>query len=177
MDGWIRILFENIEIVVVVLVALAAPLWKTLAGRQEGRPDRRRAHPMPSFGGGPGERMPPEAGDWRESPEAFQEDDVRRALQREEERRAEQSERLAREREAMGEGVTLEGEREPERKPEPPGRSAARSGLPVRRIEAAPEPVESDAGGAAPGREELAKAVVWSEILGPPRSKRPYRRY
>jgi hypothetical protein len=55
--------------------------------------------------------------------------------------------------------------------------AAAPSGLPVR--------APATAGGAAeatPASDwtadgaDLAKAVIWAEVLGPPRAKRPYRR-
>ncbi|MBB6636226.1 hypothetical protein [Cohnella thailandensis] len=32
------------------------------------------------------------------------------------------------------------------------------------------------AGGLQPSREDLARAIVWSEILGPPRARKPFRR-
>lgn len=116
---------------------------------------------MPSFGGNPGElgkrRHAPDK-DWRERPEAFREEDERKALLREEERSAVERERQVRERESLGEGVTLEGQG-------PPRRQIENS-----QAQTVPE-------GTVLEKEDVMRAVVWSEILGPPRSKRPYRRF
>jgi len=61
----------------------------------------------------------------------------------------------------------------------PEGPSVAAPGM--RRAQRPPEPYLTAetpvaVGTRRPGREEMAKAVLWSEIIGPPRAKRPFRR-
>jgi hypothetical protein len=178
MEELFQLIFENIG-VVIVLAAVAGPLWKHM--RRQGQSEAgRKVYPMPSFGGMPTEPRKQSSADedWRERPDAFGEEDARRSRERAEEKENRDMERLLREWEASGEGVSLEGQG----LAEPPSRSrlASSSGLPLRKENTRVESIAGQSGtvseGFQPEKDDLIKAVVWSEILGPPRFKRPYRR-
>jgi hypothetical protein len=173
--------------VLIILFALAAPLWSYLRQNlspQQGRP---KPAPMPSFGGGPGERRPP-APPVQERPhmEPFREEEERKARLREAERREEAEER--RERLERGRPNPMPGGTVQMQSEEGKGaltRPATPSGLPLNagtpQAPAGQGPRNTalqapDRAAMVPGKDDLARAVVWSEILGPPRAKKPYGR-
>lgn len=192
LDGIVSFIVNNIFIVIFLVALLSSIAGKGKQGRQ-GKPGAPSGRPMPTFGGGARERKPP-APPVQETWEMNYEEQERREQERrrldqerQEERREE--ERLADERRRLqwqeidgagwdasnsdeigGSGIgDLWSAAEASRKATPNrGRSQP----------ASPAQAGGQAGAVAgtPGHEELVKAVIWSEILGPPRSKRPLRR-
>lgn len=163
-----EVLLERIignPVLLIILLALAKPVW----GFIRGMAGAEKPAPMPSFGGAPGERRLPDAGRVAQESSPFLEEDERKAQLRESERKREAE--LRRQRlEGSGEGVTLEGG-------ELPGRGGA--GAPdIASVPHAP-PGSSAAAptvSLVPEKEDMLRAVVWSEVLGPPRAKKPYGR-
>ncbi|WP_438446228.1 hypothetical protein [Gorillibacterium sp. sgz5001074] len=146
--------------VLVILFALAGPLWGYIRQSSRGGAGRGPA-PMPSFGGGPGERKPPEAapsmGSGQQEPEVWAEKALRRYQ----------------ETAGAGEGITMEGEESPSSRRAPVTSTASTPPRPA----GPAQPTPAAAGGVpAPAGEEMVRAVVWAEILGPPRAKKPYGR-
>lgn len=130
------------------LIVIAFALWKVLRQRPNGAGGR-PARPMPSFGGGPSERKIP-------APKAAKE---RQQMPKQEEQPVE----------PQGSGI------------EQP-REAVPSGLPIRAAslaESLPDAGAHQQGtqqGLQADKDDLMRAVVWAEILGPPRAKKPYGR-
>jgi len=155
---------DNISLLI-FLFLLAAPLLgklrQSLGGPVENRPPAR----MPSFGGD------------RSDQDLERKEKERKAAIRAAQRMHEEQQRNEREAEAVGEGLTLEGRAALSRPVQPPAQTARHgrtSGLPVSRPEG--EAGSGEDQGLRLEEEDLARGVVWAEILGPPRAKRPYRR-
>lgn len=177
----------NLPILIIVLTGLLSlyKKYNSPKGNQPGKARPRPASPMPTFGGGPNEQKRPvrklEPNPWEEEHQKRQqaeesqrrEEALRRERQAEEERRALQD--------VAQSDATYEGFGAPRRSPfqtdtanrEAGSRNPSRN---VNRGSGGKDIAASAHAELVPGGEELAKAVVWSEILGPPRSKRPYGR-
>lgn len=151
MNPLVDLLIDNIGAVIVIAVAAISLLGKMKlnVGNPTGtRPMR----PMPSFGGGPGERELP-------TPDVKPQRDWE-----------------------SGEGITMEGETGRVRASVPPysavttaagGAAASHGSVTVN----PPAQMDGAAGASlAPDKEDLRRAVLWAEILGPPRAKRPHGR-
>lgn len=158
----ISFLFEHIYWVVIIGGVLFSMFGRSGA--------KKRTNRMPSFGGS-SEREPHRPAN-RQDP-AWEEDD-------EEEYQPQKpvmaSSPLQGEKGGLGEGSrsqTLERavQAAPSRPPEPPRARLAAANKP--QAAAAPA-ATSQTEMANPKADELRKAVVWAEILGPPRSKRPF---
>ncbi|MDF2938952.1 MAG: hypothetical protein K0Q90_4325 [Paenibacillaceae bacterium] len=190
----------NLPFLIVVLAGLFS-LFKKFNGpgspQQEKPKQPRSLSPMPTFGGGQGGAKKParkaEANPWEADHELKRrQEEIEReqeAWRREERAETERSKIRQEEEEADSQGAA--GWSEPKRSgtaaavqrgspfPAPGTGRTAVFGLAARDGELNIGGRESAAhtdGGWKPEGEDLARAVVWSEILGPPRSKRPHRR-
>ncbi|MDF2925519.1 MAG: hypothetical protein K0R57_4433 [Paenibacillaceae bacterium] len=172
--------------VILILLTIVLPLLgKSKQGQGTvGKAPVKPVRPMPTFGGGPGERKPPQP-----RPSALSREEARRDAERLERenmsRQWEEERAAARERERMERQQAREAEaaRKPAAAAAPITATAALthkargSGLPLAaKAPGSPEAPAPAAFSLDTAAEEMARAVVWSEILGPPRSKRPYGR-
>lgn len=190
----------NLPLLIIVVGGLLS-LYKKFnspgGSQQQGKPNqpsRRPASPMPTFGGGPGEARKPvrkaEPNPWEADQELKrrqeeierEQEKWRREERAEAERRARREEEEAASRGASGwSGAGQKSQAAPALQRSSPFQAAAagRPGLTVQDDHhgiGGGEAAAHTAGGWTPEGEDLVKAVVWSEILGPPRSKRPYGR-
>lgn len=193
MDSLLEVLFKNNQVLFIVIAGVVSLLWRMLKsgalGSKPGQPRTAKPiQPMPTFGGGPGDRKAA-----KPSPlgrEADRRETERRELEQMAKRQQEEwdaARRLAaeedllrqeqRRREAEEQRSLRTSEAKPEAQRSSAGKSAG-SGLPRQggAIAAAAKDSTPAPGLEAPTRDDLAQAVVWAEILGPPRSKRPYGR-
>ncbi|MBD2869482.1 hypothetical protein [Paenibacillus arenilitoris] len=155
---FIEFLLNNIYIVVIVIGALAS-----LFGRSSGK---KRPRQMPNFGGGGLSGMPgrPERAPEKLEPDRPAGQTVYRSRSAEHET-------------GVPEGEFAEHREVPSAAPVSPPAAAKR---PYRR----PVAMEADRAGTPAARsagaqvraDDLRKAVLWAEILGPPRAKRPFRK-
>lgn len=191
----------NLPFLIVVLAGLFS-LYKKFnspggSQSQQGRPrPARPMNPMPTFGGGPGEARKPVRkavpNPWEEEQERRrreelaerQQEDWRREERAETERRAQRESEESSPREASSRPQAGRPERMDTRAGRSPFQvtttdrtTASRVGLrdEKRGIGSIDTAAHASGEWTADG-EEMAKAVIWSEILGPPRSKRPYGR-
>jgi len=140
---------DNFGIIAFLVLALGSQLWKVVRSASgQDQQGKGKVHPMPSFGGDPGELKP----DPRSMDRSRRDLDI--------ERQALERERVWKELETEGEGVSLEGH------------------MSIRRDDSNGSAAEGGHTGSVSAleKDELARAVMWFEILGPPRSKRPHRR-
>lgn len=179
MDKLIRWLLENIFVVVLLPIVLA---WLKRFGqalvRQEGSPPNRQNR-MPSFGGEWAERNSAgqQAGG-RAKAEELRRAEAERQAGREEEKREEEGRRG---RAAIGEpaseasALPAASER-PTRAVSPFQDGAAGSGLPAPGRQPAAAPARYEGEDVLSPKDAL-RGIVWSEVLGPPRAKRPHRKW
>lgn len=184
----------NLPFLIVVIVGLLSLLKKfnTPGGQQQGKPGQPKPlNRMPTFGGGPGEMKRPVR---RAAPNPWEADHELKRQQEELEReqedwrreeRAEAERKARREEEEAAQGAFAASGAGQERSAanrRSPFQSSATGRSAGSRMTLTSDPGEIGgretaahaAGSWTPEGEDLAKAVVWSEILGAPRSKRPY---
>lgn len=192
MDSIIGLLFNNVEVLIFLFVAVLPFLGKMLKQANSGSkpaqpPTVKPVRPMPSFGGGPGERKAA-----KPSPlarEANRREAERRELEEEAKRQQEQWD--AARRQTAEEDQLRQEQRRRESEEQQRSRltgqngpaaqrqsTGSGSGLPRQGSPAAAAVQDNRAEHRLekPTGDDLARAVVWAEILGPPRSKRPYGR-
>jgi hypothetical protein len=182
----------NLPFLIVVIAGLLSLLKKfnTPAGTQQKKPGQpRQVNRMPTFGGGPGEMKKTVR---KAAPNPWEAD---HELKRQQEELDREQEEWRREERAEAERVARREEEDASRgaraasgagqeKPASKRTSPFQSTNTGRRSVSHSDPDEiggsetaaHTAGSWTPEGEDLAKAVVWSEILGAPRSKRPYGR-
>lgn len=191
----------NLPLLIIVLGGLLS-LYKKFnspgGSQQQGKPKQssRPISPMPTFGGGPGEVRRPvrkaEPNPWEADHELKrrqeeidrEQEEWRREARAEAERRARRDEEEAASRGASGRSEAGQKSRAAaaSQRSSPFQAAAGRAGVSSLAAQddyhgiGGRETAAHTAGEWTPEGEELVKAVVWSEILGPPRSKRPYRR-
>jgi hypothetical protein len=186
----------NLPFLIVVIAGLLSLLKKfnTPAGTQQKKPGQpRQVNRMPTFGGGPGEMKKTVR---KAAPNPWEADHELKRRQEELDREQEEwrreeraeAERVARrEEEDTSRGALAAsgaGREKPASKRTSPFQSTNTGRKTGSRMILTSDPDEiggsetaaHTAGSWTPEGEDLAKAVVWSEILGAPRSKRPYGR-
>lgn len=184
----------NLPFLIVVIAGLLSLLKKfnTPAGTQQKKPGQPRPlNRMPTFGGGPGEMKKTVR---KAAPNPWEVDHELKRRQeeleheqeewrREERAQAERKVRRGEEEASRGAFAALDaGQEKPAAKRSSPFQSTNTGRSTGSRLIPASDPNEiggretaaHTAGNWTPEGEDLAKAVVWSEILGAPRSKRPY---
>lgn len=193
--GFLSTLAGNLPFLIVVLAGLFSLYKKFNAsgGQQQRKPGQPGPlNRMPTFGGGPGEMKKPVR---KAAPNPWEVDHELKRRQEELEReqeewrreeRAEAERKARREEEEAASGGAFAGSAAGQEKAAPKRSSPFQSTGTGRSTSSRPvppsDPREIGSRDAAahpainwtPEGEELAKAVVWSEILGAPRSKRPY---
>lgn len=167
--GIIAFLLDNIWLVVIVLFVVSRMLAKGGAGKQGQGPR------MPSFGGGdepagPAQPMhqPAERAERREAPASMHRGggrpDSAAGTPFDDRRGAQQS-------------MPLRSERErPKRTHAPEAAYRADAKTAAQGASRKPASGPNAAAAAALSKEDIRKAVLWAEVLGPPRAKRPFRR-
>ncbi len=186
----------NLPFLIVVLAGLFSLFKKfsTPAGTQQKKPGQPRPlNRMPTFGGGPGEmkktvrKAAPNPWEADHELKRRQEELEREQEEWRREERAEAERRVRREEEEGSRGAFAAsgaGQEKSASKRSSPFQSANTGRSTGSRLVPASgsneiggrDTVAHTAGSWTPEGEDLAKAVVWSEILGAPRSKRPHRR-
>lgn len=185
----------NLPFLIVVIVGLLSLLKKfnTPGGQQQqGKPGQPKPlNRMPTFGGGPGEmkktvrKAAPNPWEADHELKRRQEELDREQEEWRREERAEAERAARREEEDASRGAFAAsgaGQEKPAAKRSSPFQSINTGRSTGSRLIPASDPNEiggretaaHTAGSWTPEGEDLAKAVVWSEILGAPRSKRPY---
>ncbi len=155
----IEFLLSNIFIVVIIIGALASMFGK-------GGSKNRKRSPEQVPGGR--ERQSPAGEDWRQERVEQPEDAPAQTVYRSELHASQEAAAASREREE--EARRLAGERSAlERRLR---QAAAQKERELRQQSAAPSAPASS----TVGKEKLRNAVIWAEILGPPRAKRHYRK-
>ncbi len=187
----------NLPFLIVVLAGLFSLFKKfsTPAGPQQKKPGQPRPlNRMPTFGGGPGEmkktvrKAAPNPWEADHELKRRQEELEREQVEWRREERAEAERKAQREEEESSRrafAASGAGQQKPASKRSSPfqstgaGSTAGTRLIPQsdsRKIGVRETTIAKTADGWTPEGEDLAKAVVWSEILGAPRSKRPYGR-
>lgn len=166
---------KNIGLLIFLVAVMAPLLGRKIGQGSKGNPQR-PLRPMPTFGGGPGERKtaaPVPSRKWDDELMEQERQELEARL-REEEREAAMERERQLERRHSGDGE--QPGRRPAASASAKRSSAAPSGLPVRASAPDAGAIEASDSDWTANREAMAKAVIWAEVLGPPRAKRPYRR-
>ncbi len=160
MDQLVRFVMDNF-----VLVAIAVGIVYSLFFRKS--PLERPRNRMPDFGGGNGgQRRPPGSPPTRGVPMRPRPEQPARPRETPPAVSSAPPEPASHQSSAAYEAPAAEAALKPREKPV----SAAAA-------QAAPyATIPSESFGNAPTREDLERAIVWSEILGPPRARRPHRK-
>jgi hypothetical protein len=163
---------NNISVLIFLIAVIAPIIGKSLSGQGKGQgTPARPLRPMPTFGGGPGKGKPDP---YSSSPREREEDTGTGRLGQEPDgwpRTEEVSYQPIQDLKPNAATAALGGG---ERQTQP--RKSSGLGLPARSPSSPVQTPQASQAAWSPDQEDLTKAVVWAEILGPPRSKRPLRK-